>query len=82
MKKFLLVLFILVGFSSCAWTTKQVDYAKACQEDVACLAEAKRDAELAKTIVGMAYPIAGAPVGAAVLAIVLWFRGRKIKEKS
>lgn len=47
--------------------------------DPACMEQAKKDAELGKTIAGMAYPAAGAPVGAAILALALWYRGRKKK---
>ena len=79
MRRTFLVL-ALLSLSGCAFLGKQVDYQKACAADAACLAEAKEDAELAKTIVGVAYPAAGAPVGAAVLALALWFRGRKKKE--
>ena len=80
MKKLLLLL-LIVSFSGCAWLSKQVDYQKLCMADVACMAEAKKDADLAKNIVGMAYPVAGAPVGAAVLALALWFRGKKKEQK-
>lgn len=72
---------LLLSLSGCAWLGQQVDYQKACASDPACLADSKRDADLAKTIVGAAYPAVGAPVGAAVLALALWFRGRKKKKE-
>lgn len=75
-----ILLFLLIGMSGCAFIGKQIDYQKLCMVDAACLSDAKRDAELAKTIAGAAYPAAGAPVGAAILALALWFRGRKKKE--
>lgn len=80
MKRIMLLIALLM-LTSCAWVNKQVDYQKACMADATCLADAKKDAELAKTIVGTAYPIAGAPVGAAVLALALWIRGKKKEPK-
>ena len=75
------VLAIIFTLAGCAWTKQQVDYAKLCQQDPQCLASAKGDAELVKTIVSVAYPVAAAPAGAAVLALALWIRGRKKKDE-
>ena len=80
MKRLILGAFLL-SLAGCAWLGEQVDYQKLCQQDPVCLEDAKKDAELAKTIVGIAYPVAAAPVGAAVLALALWFRGRKKEKK-
>lgn len=81
MRKYILLVVFLGCLSGCAWLGQQVDYQKACMADAACMEQAKKDAELGKTIAGMAYPAAGAPVGAAILALALWFRGKKVKEK-
>lgn len=78
MKKFIII--ILIFLTGCIWTQKQVDYAKLCQADPACLDSAKKDAELAKLIFGIAYPVASGGAGALILAMSLWIRGRK-KEK-
>lgn len=71
-----------IFFTGCAWLGKQVDYQKACLADTECLAQAKSDAELGRTIANAAYPAAGVPVGAAILGLSLWFRGRKKKGES
>lgn len=80
MKKFTLLI-LFVSLLGCAWMSKQIDYQKACLADTECLAQAKSDAELGKIIASAAYPAAGIPVGAAILGLSLWFRGRKKKEQ-
>jgi len=80
MKKTVIVLASLLMLSGCSFMAKQIDYQKECMADPTCLEQAKKDAELAKTIISMAYPVAGAPVGAAILAFALWFRGKKKKD--
>lgn len=82
MRKFWLVATILLTLTGCAWTAKQVDYAKLCNEDPACLAQAKKDAGLVQTLVGFAYPAAAGAASTATLGLMLWWRGRKKEEKN
>ncbi len=82
MRQLLILLTICISFVGCAFLTKQIDYQKLCMSDVACLEQAKKDAELGRTIAGAAYPIAAMPVGAAILGLSLWFRGRKKKNET
>ncbi len=81
MKKLIIVSLLFFSFIGCAWLGQQVDYQKACMADPVCLEEAKRDAELARTLSNAAFPGVGAVAGAGVLALALWFRGRKKKEQ-
>ena len=80
MKKLLLGITFLMLLGGCAFLGKQYDYQQACMQDPTCLEQAKKDAEFGKTVAGMAYPAAGAPVGAAILALALWIRGKKKKK--
>lgn len=78
MKKLLIVLFLFTG---CAWVGKQVDYAKLCQQDEACLPDAKSKASLVTTIISAWNPIAGGVAGAGSLAMFLWIGGLMKKKK-
>jgi len=81
MKKYILVLSLIFTLAGCAWIGQQVDYAKLCQQDAVCLSKAKSDSALVSSVVSVAYPIAAAPVGAAIFALALWFRGKKLVKK-
>jgi hypothetical protein len=76
-----IIAFLLFSVVGCAWLGEQVDYQKACLSDPACLESAKKDAELVKTVANAAFPGVGMIAGASVLALSLWFRGRKKKEQ-
>lgn len=82
MKKYILLVVFCLSIGGCSFLAEQYDYQQACMSDPACLEQAKKDAEFGKMIAGMAYPAAGAPVGAAILAIALWIRGRKKNVKA
>lgn len=81
MKKLIIVSLLYFSLVGCAWLGQQVDYQKACLADPVCLEDSKKDSQLVKTLLDMAFPGAGAVGGAGVLALALWFRGRKKKEQ-
>jgi len=81
MKKLLILVAFSTSLLGCAWLGQQVDYQKACMSDPVCLESAKKDAELVKTVADMAFPGAGAVAGAGILALALWFRGKKKEQK-
>jgi len=80
MKTFFFVAFLLL--SGCAFMQEQVDYAALCSSDPVCLANAKEKATLVSSIASAAYPAAGPVAGAAALAVILWFKGKRKKESA
>lgn len=76
MKKLIFITF-LISLTGCAWITKQIDYAKLCNDDPTCMSQAKSDSSLVSTAVGVAYPVAAIPVGLIAYWISAYVRGRK-----
>ena len=83
MKRYLLILYILVGFSTwmgCAavskWTSAQAD----CAADPACLEEAKRYASVGQAVATPWGPIAVGASGSCILFVALGILGMRRKK--
>lgn len=82
MRRITLIAVLLVSLAGCAWTGKQVDYARACASDPACLADAKDKAHFVNVLTAEAFPPAAGAAGALTLALALWWGGKKKEKKS
>lgn len=67
----------LLAFCGCATLSQAERDAIACRKDPVCYQMAKERADLAKEVIGIINPIAGAASGAFIFSIGLWFGGRK-----
>jgi len=79
--KHLLILLILVGFSSCAYFDERFDAAGKCASDPTCLASVQEKAKVARAMADASgFPWAGPVASVALTGIMLFFAKRRKKD--